>query len=94
MIDKLREQYDGYHFTKSLVDVFNPFSLLYAFSRCDMSSYWFQTGTPSFAINTLKLHKGEWNFDIEEIEDTESMVLSKFNTPLEQARETYRRGKR
>jgi hypothetical protein len=86
MIDKLREQYDGYHFTKSLVDVFNPFSLLYAFSRCDMSSYWFQTGTPSFAINMLKLHKGEWNFDIEEIEGTESMVLSKFNTPLEQAR--------
>jgi hypothetical protein len=51
-----------------------------------MSSYWFQTGTPSFAINMLKLHKGEWNFDIEEIEGTESMVLSKFNTPLEQAR--------
>jgi hypothetical protein len=67
MEEKLREQYDGYHFTKSLVDVFNPFSLLYAFSRCELNSYWFQTGTPSFAINMMKAHRGEWNFDIEEI---------------------------
>jgi hypothetical protein len=28
MVEKLREQYDGYHFTKGMVDIFNPFSLL------------------------------------------------------------------
>jgi hypothetical protein len=86
MIERLREQYDGYHFTKSMVDVFNPFSLLYAFTRCDLNSYWFQTGTPSFAINMLKAHKGEWSINIENIEGLEPMVLSKFNTPLEMAR--------
>jgi hypothetical protein len=87
MIERLREQYDGYHFTKSMVDVFNPFSLLYAFTRCELNSYWFQTGTPAFAINMLKAHKGEWNFDIENIDRTRSMALSRFNTPLEQATE-------
>jgi hypothetical protein len=85
MEEKLREQYDGYHFTKGLVDVFNPFSLLYAFSRCELDSYWFQTGTPSFAINMMKAHRGEWNFDIEEIERTDFVSLPEFNIPLEQA---------
>jgi hypothetical protein len=87
MMEKLREQYDGYHFTKSMVDIFNPFSLLYAFTRCELNSYWFQTGTPTFAINMLKAHKGEWNFDIENIDGTRSMAQSRFSTPLEQATE-------
>jgi hypothetical protein len=86
MVDKLREQYDGYHFTDVMVDVFNPYSLLNAFSDCKLNNYWFQTGTPSFAINMLRVHKGEWNLDIENIEGMEPMVLSKFNTPLENAR--------
>jgi hypothetical protein len=86
MVERLREQYDGYHFTKSMVDVFNPYSLLNAFVDCELNSYWFQTGTPSFVINMLKAHKGEWQFDIETIEGMEPMVLSKFNTPLESAR--------
>jgi hypothetical protein len=34
----------------------------------------------------LKAHKGEWEFNIENIEGLEPMVLSKFNTPLEMAR--------
>jgi hypothetical protein len=87
MIDKLREQYDGYHFTKSMVDIFNPFSLLNAFSDCEMDSYWFQTGTPTLVINMLRAHKGEWKFDIENIDGTNPMAKSRFNTPLEQATE-------
>jgi hypothetical protein len=86
MVERLREQYDGYHFTKSMVDVFNPYSLLNAFSDCELNNYWFQTGTPSFAINMMKAHKGEWQFDVEIIDGMEPMVLSKFNTPLESAR--------
>jgi hypothetical protein len=85
MIERLREQYDGYHFTKSMVDVFNPFSLLYAFTRCELNSYWFQTGTPSFAISMLKAHKGEWKFNIEDVENTDLVSLSEFSTPLEQS---------
>jgi hypothetical protein len=85
MVKKLREQYDGYHFTKSMVDVFNPFSLLYAFTRCELNSYWFQTGTPSFAINILKAHRGEWSLDIGDIDALPPVNLSEFNTPLEQA---------
>jgi hypothetical protein len=85
MVEKLRNQYDGYHFTKSMVDVFNPYSLLNAFSDCELNSYWFQSGTPALVINMLKAHKGEWDFDIENVERTDLVSLPEFNTPLEQA---------
>jgi hypothetical protein len=85
MTEKLREQYDGYHFTDKMVDVFNPFSLLNAFAADRLDDYWFQTGTPTFVIDMLREHKEQWKFDIEDIECTEPMSLSDFNTPLEQA---------
>jgi hypothetical protein len=85
MVEKLRNQYDGYHFTKSMVDVFNPYSLLNAFSDCELNSYWFQSGTPALVINMLKAHKGEWDFDIENVERTDLVSLPEFSTPLEQA---------
>jgi hypothetical protein len=86
MAERLREQYDGYHFTDKLVDVFNPFSLLNAFVADRLDDFWFQTGTPTFVIDMLKAHKGQWKFDIEDIGNLEPTVLSAFNTPLEQAR--------
>jgi hypothetical protein len=85
MIERLREQYDGYHFTDAMVDVFNPYSLLNAFSDCKMNSYWFQTGTPTLAINMLKAHKEDWVFNMEDIEALPPMSLEDFSTPLENA---------
>jgi hypothetical protein len=84
-VQKLREQYDGYHFTSSLVDVFNPFSLLNAFSGRKMSDFWFQSGTPKMVIDMLKMRN--WKFDIEDIDGTAPVALNRFNTPLEQATE-------
>jgi hypothetical protein len=85
MTERLREQYDGYHFTDKLVDIFNPFSLLNAFAAGRLDDYWFQTGTPTFVIDMLRARKGQWKFEIEEIDGTTPLSLSDFNTPLEQA---------
>jgi hypothetical protein len=85
IVERLREQYDGYHFTKSMVDVFNPYSLLNAFTDCELKSYWFQTGTPTLAINMLKSHKEDWVFNMENIEALPPMSLEDFSTPLENA---------
>jgi hypothetical protein len=68
-----------------MVDIFNPFSLLNAFAANRLDDYWFQTGTPTFVIDMLKARKGQWKFDIEEIDGTIPLSLSDFNTPLEQA---------
>jgi hypothetical protein len=85
VVDMLRDHYDGYHFTKQMVDVFNPYSLLNAFDDLEFGDYWFQTGTPTLAIDMLREHKGQWQFKIEDIDGTTPMSRSDFNTPLEQA---------
>jgi hypothetical protein len=85
VVETLREQYDGYHFTRQMTDIFNPYSLLNAFDEGELGDYWFQTGTPTFVVDMLRAHKGQWRFDIEEIDSLRPTVLSAFNTPLEQA---------
>ena len=53
-ITKLKEQYDGYHFSKVSPDVFNPYSLLNCFAKRELGAYWFTSGTPTYLINMLK----------------------------------------
>lgn len=54
MKEKLKEYYDGYHFTDSLEDIYNPFSLLKAFLQKRITSYWFESGTPTYLIHQMK----------------------------------------
>ncbi len=52
---ELKKNYDGYHFSEDTVtDVYNPFSLLNAFSDLRFGSYWFSTGTPSFLTRMIR----------------------------------------
>ena len=53
-VEKLKENYDGYHFSPSSPDVFNPFSLLNCFDRKNFGAYWFSSGTPTYLINMLR----------------------------------------
>lgn len=52
-IAKLKDNYDGYHFTWPSPDIYNPFSLLNAFADGKMDSYWFGSGTPTYLIEML-----------------------------------------
>ena len=53
-VDRLRRQYDGYHFTWPSPDLFNPFSLLQAFNLRRIDSYWFASGTPTYLIEMMR----------------------------------------
>ena len=53
-IAKLKENYDGYHFSSSSPDVYNPFSLLNCFENKKFRAYWFSSGTPTHLINMMK----------------------------------------
>ena len=54
----LRENYDGYHFCEEkLPGVYNPFSLLNAFYKGNIGAYWFETGTPTYLMELLKMHQ-------------------------------------
>lgn len=54
----LRQRYDGYHFSKGMTDIYNPFSLLNAFADNDIRDYWFASGTPTYLMRLLS-HSGE-----------------------------------
>ena len=46
--EKLRYNYDGYHFSKgNMVDVYNPFSLVLALSEGEIGNYWASSGATS-----------------------------------------------
>ncbi len=55
--EKLKEYYDGYHFSAFSPDVFNPFSLLNCLSTGKFGTYWFTSGTPTYLINMMRKFK-------------------------------------
>ena len=54
LCNRLREYYDGYHFTYNSIGIYNPFSLLNTFKYREFGSYWFETGTPTYLVELLK----------------------------------------
>ena len=53
MKERLKREYDGYHFGDELIDIYNPFSILNVFDSNRISDYWFRTGTPTYLIRLL-----------------------------------------
>ena len=59
MKERLKQHYDGYHFSKKMKDIYNPFSILNAFDAQDIRDYWFTSGTPSYLIRLMNhYHEG------------------------------------
>ena len=58
MKERLKAQYDGYHFSESMVDIYNPFSILNAFNKQQVRDYWFASGTPTYLVRLLR-HSNE-----------------------------------
>ena len=52
-IAQLTRKYDGYHFSKRMSDIFNPFSILNCFSSLDLADYWFASGTPTYLMRLM-----------------------------------------
>ena len=78
MHEKLKLQYDGYHFAAGAPEVYNPFSLLNCFVRRKVSNYWFASGTPTFLIKQLQ----HFHTDITSL-DSLDVPESAFDQPTE-----------
>ena len=78
VVQKLKENYDGYHFTYPSPDIYNPFSLLNAFADGKFNSYWFGSGTPTYLIKMLT----KFNVEPSEIGNNHAEV-SAFDAPTE-----------
>ena len=53
MRSALKKQYDGYHFSDQLTDIYNPFSVLNALKSQRLGDYWFTSGTPTYLVRLL-----------------------------------------
>ncbi len=76
--DKLRQLYDGYHFTSNSIGIYNPFSLLNTFNKSEFGDYWFETGTPSFLVHLLK--QSDYNLNNLQEELVSSDLLNSINS--------------
>ena len=54
MLEELAYRYDGYHFTWPSLDIFNPFSIINAFSDKRLGNYWFGSGPPTILIEMMR----------------------------------------
>jgi len=77
-LQKLKLQYDGYHFSEVSPDIFNPFSLMNAFAAQRLSNYWFTSGTPSFLFRQMR----KFNTNVLELDRLE-VPSSQFDVPTE-----------
>ena len=78
VLAKLKDNYDGYHFTWPSPDIYNPFSLLNAFADGKMNSYWFGSGTPTYLIEMLN----KYHVIPQQIGDRKALAES-FDAPTE-----------
>ncbi len=54
-IERLRKQYDGYHFASDMAGAYNPFSLISALSCKKFGSYWYESGSPTFLVDKFAI---------------------------------------
>ena len=78
VLRQLKQNYDGYHFSWPSPDIFNPFSLLTAFAKRKIGSYWFASGTPTYLIEMMR----KFGVAPSQIGPTEAMA-SAFDAPTE-----------
>jgi len=78
MKERLKFQYDGYHFSGRSADIYNPFSILKAFAQKEIKDYWFESGTPTYLIRQIR----HFQTDIQSLDSIEASA-SDFDRPTE-----------
>ena len=78
MFERLKLRYDGYHFSEESEDIYNPYSLLNAFTDRKLANYWFDSGTPTFLIHQMQ----HFRTDIMSLDKME-VFASEFDQPTE-----------
>ena len=75
MLSLLKKKYDGYHFCENSPDIYNPFSLINAFDKQTLKSFWFQTATPKMLFSLIE----NANYDLTDILDGVTLDSDSFS---------------
>ena len=54
VMERMKYAYDGYHFSRSMVDVYNPFSVFNALVNLRLNSYWIASGSNEMLLKILR----------------------------------------
>ena len=76
--ERLKEDFDGYHFDVGAPGMYNPFSLLNTLCFSVFRDYWFETGTPSFLVEQLQ--KTDYPLDMMTEEQLSADSLNSIDT--------------
>lgn len=60
---QLKFNYDGYHFSNALIDVYNPYSINHVFGEMRFGDYWCRSGVPTILSKSLM----QSDFDVERL---------------------------
>lgn len=74
----LKQHYDGYHFTRDSEELYNPYSLFNCFDQKEISSFWFESATPTFLFRQMQ----RFGTDITGLDSIETPE-TEFNLPTE-----------
>ena len=72
--NRVRDWYDGYGWAGAET-VYNPFDILLLFDRREFGAYWFETGTPTFLIDTL-VSRGVEAFALDDLFGSDELLSS------------------
>ena len=77
---ELKRWYEGYHFSKNSVDIYNPFGLMKALYSNEFKEHWFESGTPTFLVELIKKHNMRL-CDLDNVKRTEQQLskIDNFN---------------
>lgn len=53
-LGKLKEYYDGYHFSKEMKDMYNPYSLMSALEKGDVDDMWMSSGNSTYLLKVIR----------------------------------------
>ena len=70
--EEIRRWYNGYNWLGE-EQVYNPFDVLLLFDRRQFGAYWFETGTPTFLLETL-LERGVSSLALDDMLGTEELL--------------------
>ena len=70
---ELKRWYEGYHFSKDAVDIYNPFGLMKALYSKDFNEFWFESGTPTFLVKEIRKHNMNLS-DLDNVRRTEQQL--------------------
>jgi hypothetical protein len=66
-----------------MIDVYNPFSILNAFDSKELGNYWFESGTSTTLVRAFKHYVGDFQQELDRIENKVWMNQSEFTRSLE-----------